>query len=337
MLPSSRPTFAETAKHLEFILVGYKFRPDIGEAIDAKPPRTIQSMEKIYPSSKDTKHNYSPAKDVTAAVEDNETSPKSSPPAIIVSTDETSPVMIRSADKRRQSWIASRYKLFNTATDDLVKNTPGKLKSFFHRVLRVQTHYDPSKQKKSKDSAKNRSASQLKSYSVINSDDENVANHEQASSPNSNVRRFLRRGSSDRDNPSDLGSREDSVDGEVSPRSPRSENALTVTSSRSQPSSPKMLVTPRPSPNSRNPTDSDTLVSKLLDKSNRPRCESTPLFNDSSPEPISRRTASHRECQMNNVHHSSPVVQVDETGKIKNKKSPFWFLKRRESKCKDTE
>ena len=75
--------------------------------------------------------------------------------------------MVRSAEKRRQSWIAGRYKLFNTATDDLLKNTPSKLKRFFHLVLRVQTHFAPSKQKKVKDGPKQRSASQLKSFSVF--------------------------------------------------------------------------------------------------------------------------------------------------------------------------
>ena len=288
-----------------------------------------------------------PDKDTIEGAKDIKTSPTLVPPAIIVSTD-TSPGMARSAEKRRQSWIAGRYKLFNTATDDLVRNTPSKLKSFFHRVLHVQTHFDPSKHKKIRDSAKQRSASQLKSYSVINSQDDGdavtfVENHEQAgsgapnpSSPDS--RRLLRKKSSKRDLPSDSGSQKDSVDGNVSPRSPHSESALSVTSPSApdQATSPKLLDVTQSCHNPQNPSEAATPVSKLLDNSNKPRCKSTPLCNDLSPGPLSRRTASHRECELNSAVHSPPDVH-DETRKIKNKKSPFWFLRRKGSKCKDLE
>lgn len=340
MEPSSRPTFVETAKHLEYILIGSKPRPDIDKAMDTTSPQTPQ---RICLPSNECEHEYNPEKDNIGAVKDIKTSPNLFPPAIIVSTD-ASPMMVRSAEKRRQSWISGRYKLFNTATDDLLKTTPGKLKSFFHRVLRVQTHFDPSKQKKGKTSGKQRSASHLKSYSVINSQDDGtvvtfVENHEKAdasnpSSPNSHASRFLRRESLERDLPSDLGSEEDSVDGNISPRSLHSESAhsLMSPSTLGRPQSPNML-----SPSSWHPSECDTPVSKLLDESNRPRCQSTPVCNDVNPGSLSRRTASHRECKINNADHSTPDVQLDEMGKIKTRKSPFWFLKRRTSKCKDSE
>lgn len=317
MCPRSRPKFAVTAKHLEFVLEGYTKRPELNKAIETSP-----STEEIKYENE------------TAAVADHETSPESSPPAIIVSTDEISPVAIRSNERRRQSWIAGRYKLFNTGTDDLLKNTPGKLKSFFHRVLRLQTHYDPSKQKKSKENSKSKSASQLKSFSVMNSDDENVPNLEQASSPNTDARRCLRLGSSEQDKSCELGYQEDSLDGVFSPLSPCSESAIFVTSPSSRPLSPKMPEAPQSPPNLQNPAECDTTLSKLYVK---PRSESTPLFHESRSEPISRHSASHRDCQVSNVDHTSFVTQGDVSGKIKDKKSPFWFLKRKGSKFKDTE
>ena len=332
MSPTARPTFEETTKHLEFILGEYRRRPEFDEAINVNPPETTPSTEKTCPPFKEIQRENG-----TAAVADCATSPESSPPAIIVSTDETSPVTIRSHEKRRHSWIAGRYKLFNTATDDLLKNTPGKLKSFFHRVLRVQTHYDPSKQKKSKECFKSRSVSQLKSFNVITSDDENVPNLEQASIPNSDARRCLRRRSSEQDNSCELGSQVDSVDGEISPRSPCWESALSVTSPLSQPVSPKTAEAARSPPNVQNPTKTDTTFSKLCVKLDRPRCDSTPYFHDSSSETKSRRSASHRDCQTNNVDHSSLVTQGDVAGKMKDKKSPLWFWKRKGSKFKDAE
>ena len=164
--PSSRPTFVETTKHLEYILVGTEpFRPLLSEAMDSRPPR-LSTEENICQQK--NKLELEPEESIRGEEVENDiaTSPELLPPAIIVSS-EASPSMVRSAEKRRQPWIAGRYKLFNTATDDLLKNTPSKLKSFFHRVLRVQTHFDPSKQKKVKDGPKQRSASQLKSFRVF--------------------------------------------------------------------------------------------------------------------------------------------------------------------------
>ena len=148
--PSSRPTFVETGKHLEYILVGTEpFRPLLSEAIDSRPPR-ISTEENICQPENKLELEPEESRRGEEVEDDIAISPELLPPAIIVST-EASPSMVRSAEKRRQSWIAGRYKLFNAATDDLLKNTPSKLKSFFHRVLRVQTHFDPSKQKKVKD------------------------------------------------------------------------------------------------------------------------------------------------------------------------------------------
>ena len=338
--PSSRPTFVETAKHLEYILVGTKpFRPLLSEAMDScplqSPTSTAQNICQL-----DNKLELDPEKDNRGGEgeDDITTSPELVPPAIIVST-ETSPSMVRSVEKRRQSWIAGRYKLFNTATDDLLKNTPSKLKSFFHRVLRVQTHFDPSKQKKVKDGSKQRSASQLRSYSMLNPQENGgVVTFVEKESSNLNPphsRGFLRRKSSEKIVPSESGSQEDSVDGNNSPRSLYSENALSLTSPRA--TSPNSLETTRSSPSTRNFKESDTPVSKLLDNSNRPRCKSIPGCNDLSARPLPRRTASHRECPVYSADHLTPEVHADETGRIKNRKSPFWFLKRRGSKYKDPE
>ena len=342
MEPSSRPTFVETAKHLEFILVGTRsLRPLLTEAMDSRPPRTSTEQNICQP---DNKLELEPEEGRRGGeVEDPiATSPELVPPAIIVST-ETSPSMVRSAEKRRQSWIAGRYKLFNTATDDLLKNTPSKLKSFFHRVLRVQTHFDPSKQKKVKEGPKQRSTSQLKSYSVLNSQEngavvtfvEKEGSH--PSAPHS--RGLLRRKSSGKIVTSESGSQEDYVDGNCSPRSLGSESAHSLTSppTLDQATSPNSLEITRSTPSSRNLGESDRLVSKLLDNSNRPRCKSIPVGNDLSAGPLSRRTASHRECPLYNANHLTPEVHADETEKIKSRKSPFWFLKRRGSKCKDPE
>ena len=341
MEPSSRPTFVETAKHLEFILVGTKsFRPLLTEAIDSRPPRT--STENIC--QPDNKLELEPEEGRRGGEvgDDIATSPELVPPAIIVST-ETSPSMVRSAEKRRQSWIAGRYKLFNTATDDLVKNTPSKLKSFFVRVLRVQTHFDLSKQKKVKDGPKQRSTSQLKSYSMLNCQEnggvvtfvEKEGSYQSA--PHS--RGFLRRKSSGKIGTSESGSQEDYVDGNSSPRRLGSESAHSLTSppTRDQATSPNSLEITRSTPSTRNLGESDAPVSKLLDNSNRPRCKSIPVGNDLRAGPLSRRTASHRECPLYNADHLTAEVHADETERIKNRKSPFWFLKRRGSKCKDPE
>ena len=260
--------------------------------------------------------------------DDIATSPELFPPAVIVST-EASPSMVRSAEKRRQSWIAGRYKLFNTATDDLLKNTPSKLKSFFHRVLRVQTHFDPSKQKKVKDGPKQRSASQLKSFSVFDPQENGsvVTFVEKEGSypcpPHS--RRFLRRKSSGKIVTSESGSKEDSVDGNCSPRNLSSESALSLTSASTlqRPTSPNSLELTRSSPSTRNRRVSDTLV----DNSNRPRYKSIPVCNDDkSAGPVSRRTKSQRECPVNNANHLTPEVHADDAGGIKNRKSPFCFF-----------
>lgn len=344
MEPSSRPTFVETAKHLEYILVGTRpFRPVIDEAVDALPPKTQSPRQNICQSIEENKHEIDPKKDFVEGAKDIKAISTLSPPAIIVSTD-TSPGIDRSAEKRRQSWIAGRYKLFNTATDDLLSNTPSKLKSFFHRVLRVQTHFDPSKHKKVRESSKQRSASQLKSYSIIASQDEGdgvtfVDSHEQAGSgspkpTSSNSHGFLRRKSSERDLPDDKGTQEDCADGGPSPQSPHLDSTHSTTSppTPERATSPKLLDVTQSPQSPQNPSELYTPVSKESDNLNRPRCKSAPLFNDLNPGPLSRRTGSHRECEMNNAVHSPPDVH-GQTGKVKSKKSSFWFLKRKGSKC----
>ena len=149
-------------------------------------------------------------------------------------------------------------------------------------------------------------------------------------------RGFLRRKSSGKIVTSESGSQEDSVDGNCSPRSLCSESALSLTSASAldRPTSPNSLELTRSSPSARNLRESGTLV----DNSKRPRCKSIPVcYDDMSAGPVSRRTKSHRECPVNNAIHLAPEVNADDAGGIKNRKSPFWFFKRRGSKCKDPE
>ena len=51
--PLSRPTFVETAKHLEYILVGTEpFRPLLCEAMDSRPPRISTGENICQPENK---------------------------------------------------------------------------------------------------------------------------------------------------------------------------------------------------------------------------------------------------------------------------------------------
>ena len=293
-------------------------------------PQIDQSGEQhTHSPSNENKHENDPEK--SREEMNNKSPPIANPPAIIVSAEATPPMNFRSAEKRRQSWIADRYKLFNMATDDLLKNTPGKLKSFFHRALRIQTHFDPSKQKKVKDSGKQKSASQLKRYSVINSDENGSLKSSEKGehgstglpSPNSTTSTSGTRSpckkSSEQEMTSVFSLEEDSVDGRCSPRGTHLDTVF------SQPPFPNMLEASQlQSP------------SECGSPSNRTRCQSTPVFYDLNSETPSRRTASHRECEINNAHSTSDA-QIKEEEKHKHRKSPFRIFKRYRSKCKETE
>ena len=314
--------------------------------IPASKPQIPPSPEQSQSPSKESKQENGTEK--STAVMDGISPPIPNPPAIIVSAETSPPMSIRSAEKRRQSWIAGRYKMFNMATDDLLKNTPGKLKSFFHRALRIHTNFDPAKPKKVKDSAKQRSASQLKRYSLISSDqngslpvpDENYKHVSSGSSrpnsPSRNASRFLRKKSSEQDLTCNFSLDEDSVDGKYSPRSVHSDTAFSFASNSQPPSRNTLEVSHSCPPSSQNPSVSNSPVLQGLDKTNRPQCQSTPVFNGLNPESLSRRTASHRECEMNNAH-STPDAHIEEEGKLKHRKSPFWIFKWKGSKCKESQ
>ena len=342
MEPSTRPTFAETSKHLEFTLVGYKVRPEIEEAMDTPSPVTqiSQSAEQhsLSPSKENKQENST---ENSGAVMNNKSPPPSSPPAIIVSAEASPPLNFRSAEKRRQSWIAGRYKLFNVATDDLLKNTPGKLKSFFHRALRIQMQFDPAKQKKVK-----RSVSQLKRYSIINSEengnlsvsgencDHVVSATSNPNSPNTQTSRFLRRKSSEQGFETNLALEEAAVDGNCSSRHLHSESTFSVPSlAHGQPHSPSMLEV---SSSSQSSNECGSPEFRVLDEANRPRCPSTLMYTEMNPESMSRRTASHRECEINSSY-STPEAHIEGKGKLKHRKSLFWRFRRKGSKCKDSE
>lgn len=338
MEPVTRPTFTETAKHLEFILVGYKVRPGIEDAVRAiaPVPNNSHSPEQNEHLTFNDRTLENPTDESDNEVNSN-SPPAVSPPAIFVSAEATPPINVRTAEKRRQSWIAGRYKLFNSATDDLLKNTPGKLKNFFHRALRIQTHFHPLKQRKVKDSSKQRSASELKSFTVIGSDENLSVSGEKvehgssgSSNPSSSTASscvLLRKKSSEQDVATDFSLEEDCVDGRYSPQNRNSPSGV----SHMQPPSPSMLKST--SLQSSSGRGSPTL--KCHEETNRPRCQSTPLFNELNSELLTRRTVSSRECEMNNVH--SPEAHIKEESKVKNRKSPFRIFRRRGSKCKETE
>lgn len=342
MEPATRPTFTETAKHLEFTLVGYKVRPRIEDAMRtiAPLPNNSHSPEQNELLTFNDRTPESPPDESDNEMNSN-SPPAASPPAIIVSAEATPPINFRTAEKRRQSWIAGRYKLFNSATDDLLKNTPGKLKNFFHRALRIQTQFHPSKQRKVKDSSKQRSASELKSFTVIGSDENLSVSGEKvehgssgSSNPSSSTASssgLLRKKSSEQDVAPNLSLEEVFVDGKYSPQNSNSRNAVSQNSvSHMQPPSPSMLKsTPLPYSSA---LGSPTL--KCHEETNRPRCESAPVFNERNSELLTRRTVSNKECEMNNVH--SPEAHIKEENKVKNRKSPFRIFRRRGSKSKES-
>lgn len=343
--PSTRPTFAEASKHLEFILGGYEGRPEIDEAVNtpAPEPRITHSAP---PPTKGNEQEYG-SEESGAVMKTNEL-PLPITSAVIVSAETSPPLNIRSAqEKRRQSWIAGRYKMFNMTTDDLLKNTPGKLKSFFHRALRIHTHFDPAKQKKLKEVTKQRSTSHLKRYNAMDSGENErltvsvedgqqlTSGPSELASPNTRPLRFLRKKNSEQDLMYNYSVAEDSVDGRYSFKGVLSDPLLTLPSSpHGHLSSSNELEVSQSCPWSHGPGVCSSPVGNNLESSNRPRCLSTPIAHDLNV--LSRRTASHGECENNNAY-SIPQGHTDVEGKHKNHKSPFWMFKRRGSKFKESE
>lgn len=115
MEPQARPSFAATVKHLEVILIDYPRRPEF-------------PLESICLRDVSESHT---ATDTTCS----SSSSSSLSPAHILKEENGHRQRTNSENKRRMSWISGRYKLFHSATDDLLKSTPAKLMGFFKNVL----------------------------------------------------------------------------------------------------------------------------------------------------------------------------------------------------------
>lgn len=324
MEPDKRPTFAETFKHIEFLLVGYKQRPELEDAMSrpAKEALLTLSAEQQAPSltnENKQEHSYVAC----------DSPPLPNPPAVIVSAETSPPLGVRSTEKRRQSWIAGRYKLFNTATDDLLKNTPGKLKSFFHRAIRTQAHFDPAKPKKLKDSCNQKSSSQLKSFS-LNGEDVEHKTFGLADSVSSKTqpRRFLGKKTSEHDLMLNFSLKDDCVDGQCKLRSVKSDSSFTNPSNlHEHPSSSKLFADSKFCPLPDNCKRFAYPVCKEFDHSSSPRRRySTPIENDLNFKGT-RRMLHQRETSEENEGSEE---------KHKSHKSAFWIFKRKGSKEKNS-
>ena len=331
MEPSSRPAFTETVRHLEFLLVEYQHRPELDEtANEAALPRRESSSSKTITPSKDVNH-------VNAEDNNNLSDALTSPP-IVVYTD-ASHTPKRSTEKRRQSWIAGRHKVFNTATEDLIKNTPGKLKKFFHRVLRVHTHFDPANPKKHRDDSKETSTSELRRFSLLSSEKDcdklaPGAGRESTSSslshsnlPMSNSGGRSHRSISDLRLSSDAQSEAHSVDGV---KYARSKSLLST--SRRLPKFPSKLENTRSCTNSRNASESETPVSGLLDCTKRARWRSMPAVDKPVTGRLAKECGSFGECEINSAHSSPSELQTEGTKATLKLKSPFKIFRRKSSK-----
>jgi hypothetical protein len=128
MDPHTRPTFPATLKHLEVILIDFPQRPDIPlEPLPGENPIESYTRDDISINS----NNWS-----------SSTSSSSSSllsPSYGLKDEHSHRHRSNSENKRRISWISGRYKLFHSATDDLLKNTPAKLMGFFKNVLGVRS------------------------------------------------------------------------------------------------------------------------------------------------------------------------------------------------------
>lgn len=100
---------------------------------------------------------------------DSNTKMISTAPTIVVSQEQSHSHNNKLDSKKRTSSFLGKYKLFHSTTDDLLKTTPGKLKSFFNNILHYrEMHVRLRKKKKSKEERNRQSSSSdLKRRSLI--------------------------------------------------------------------------------------------------------------------------------------------------------------------------
>ena len=154
--PRTRPSFREAIKHFQSLLGKYPSRP---RPVPDGSPYIGARTERV-----------SEAKNETAFEKDGR--PLS--PAMLTPNRYACEPSDAAAkpEKRRLSWIGGRYHFFHAKTDDLLETTPGKLKQFFHRVLRTQRHkqelhLNSGKEHKVKHRTKKRSVSELKAFTSL--------------------------------------------------------------------------------------------------------------------------------------------------------------------------
>ncbi|XP_001638200.2 serine/threonine-protein kinase GIN4 [Nematostella vectensis] len=148
MDPKSRPSFMSTVKHLDLVLLQYPRRPDVpwDQAI---PPPMLDDVE--------SNNNLNAHIQLT--------SPRLVTPAVLPPEGE---FRTRShTDYRRRSWIASRYKLFHAATEELLKNTPSKLMGFFRNVIGIRNKEMSISKGKKKDESESARRRRAQSSSVL--------------------------------------------------------------------------------------------------------------------------------------------------------------------------
>lgn len=127
MDPQSRPTFSATVKHLEAILLGFPRRPELSCENATMKNIVNTSVDKPIENTFTNNNHISPSASIC------------SDSHLLTPTSKDSSHRHRTnSENRRRSWISGRYKLFHSATDDLLKQTPAKLMGFFKNVLGVR-------------------------------------------------------------------------------------------------------------------------------------------------------------------------------------------------------
>lgn len=160
--PHARPEFAAVVKILDLILSCHTRRPSFEECTDQEliiSPKSSNSLTtETEHRNNNHHHNDVDAKDKIT----------NNAPMIVVSQEQNSSHH-KPLNKKRTSSFIGKYKLFHSATDDLLKTTPGKLKSFFNHVLHFREMHGGRK-KKAKEEKKRQSSSESKRHS-LNPDD----------------------------------------------------------------------------------------------------------------------------------------------------------------------
>ena len=127
MDPHTRPSFAATVKQLELILIDYPRRPDIpSEPLIGDNVIDSHTTDTVCESDSWSRNTSSSSSSSLLS------------PGYILKDGSCHRHRSNSENKRRLSWI-SRHKLFNSATDDLLKSTPAKLMGFFKNVLGLRS------------------------------------------------------------------------------------------------------------------------------------------------------------------------------------------------------